>query len=106
MLSENDQRIAQAFQRRLATAIPLYDLRVFGSRARGDATPESDLDIFVGVESLTPEIRRRISEIAWAVGFEMDQVISTFVATRQQVEEGMLAASPLVQAIQREGVRP
>jgi hypothetical protein len=36
----------------------------------------------------------------------MDQVISTFVATRQQVEEGMLAASPLVQTIQREGVRP
>jgi hypothetical protein len=85
MLSENDQRIAQAFQRRLA--------------------PESDLDIFVEVESLTPEIRRRFSEIAWAVGFEMDQVIPTFVATRQQVEEGMFAASPLVQTIQREGPR-
>ena len=43
MLTETDQRIAREFQRRLADVVPVLDLRVFGSRARGDAAPDSDL---------------------------------------------------------------
>ena len=36
MLTETDRRIAREFQRRLAALVPILDLRVFGSRARGD----------------------------------------------------------------------
>ena len=41
MLSEADQYIAQQFQRRLENVVSLLDFRVFGSRARGDAMPDS-----------------------------------------------------------------
>ena len=57
------------------------DLRVFGLRAGGDAELDSDLDVFIEVEACTPELRQRISEIAWEVGFEMGRVISTVVAS-------------------------
>ncbi|MCL4297504.1 MAG: nucleotidyltransferase domain-containing protein [Anaerolineae bacterium] len=106
MLTEKDRQIAQEFQRRLEIVVATLDLRVFGSRARGNAAPDSDLDIFIEVETLTPELRQQISEIAWEVGFEFDRVISTIVATRDQLEHGAMGANPLVLNIEREGVRP
>jgi predicted nucleotidyltransferase len=41
VLSEADRQIAREFQHRLMTIPPVLDLRVFGSRARGDAAPQS-----------------------------------------------------------------
>jgi uncharacterized protein len=55
---------------------------------------------------VTAELRRRISEIAWEVGFEADRVISTIVTTRDQLEHGAMGANPLILNIEREGIRP
>lgn len=106
MLREADRRIAREFRRRLSAIVPIVDLRVFGSRARGDAAPDSDLDVFIELEEATPELRQRISEIAWEVGFEMDRMISTVVTTRDDLEHGAMGANPLVLNVEREGVRP
>jgi len=105
MLAKEDFTIAKAFKDRLMSSFAVVDFRVYGSRSKGDATPESDLDIFIVVESITSEQRRRISEIAWEVGFEMDRVISTFVASRDQLRIGPLAANPILQNIDSEGIR-
>ncbi len=105
-LADQDQRIAREFRQRLARIVPIRDLRVFGSRARGDAAPESDLDVFIELEEASPELRQRISEIAWEVGFEMDRVISTLVTTRDDLEHGAMGANPLILNVEREGVRP
>lgn len=104
MISPADRRVALEFKRRLDEITTVLDVRIFGSRARGDAAPDSDLDVFIEVESLTPELRRRIDEIAWEVGFELDYVISPIVVTREQLQHGPMGASPLILNIEREGV--
>jgi len=106
MLREIDRRIAREFRRRVMAVAPVLDLLVFGSRARGDAAPDSDLDVFIELEEASPKLRQRISEIAWEVGFEGDRVISTVVTTRDDLERGAMGANPLILNIRREGIRP
>lgn len=104
MLTETDRKIACELRRRLTSIIPVLDFCVFGSRVRGTATEDSDLDVFIEVETLTHELRQRIFELAWEVGFEMDRVISTIVATRDQLQHGAIGANPLIRNIEKEGV--
>ena len=105
MLSADDRRVALRFRHRLEQVTPVLDMRVYGSRARGDATPESDMDIFIEVDRITSSMREQISILAWEVGFESDRVISTLVATRDQLEQGAMGANPIVRQIEREGIR-
>ncbi len=104
MLAPNDERIVRKFKRRLQAISPIKRLVIYGSRARGDASEDSDLDIFIELSDLTPQLRRQISDIAWEVGFSEGVVISTFVATTQAIIDSPLAANPILKAIQAEGI--
>jgi uncharacterized protein len=74
------------------------------SRARGDSTWESDLDVCVVLDELTYEDRHTIWDIAWEVGFEHDVLISTVAYSRDEFEQGPCSESPLVLNILQEGV--
>jgi predicted nucleotidyltransferase len=104
MLSPNDARIVRRLKHRIQAIASVKRLVVYGSRARGDDLEESDLDVFIELEALTPQLRKQISDLAWEIGFEEDVVISTFVATSQAITDSALAANPILIAIRSEGI--
>ncbi len=105
MLSPDDSKVAQELKRRLlGEGVPILEALVFGSRARGDHVPESDLDIFLVLDHVDERIQKDISRIAWEVGFEHDRIITTVDYTREQLENSPLRASPFVRTVQDEGI--
>jgi predicted nucleotidyltransferase len=105
MIDEVDRNLVERFKRlMIERGVPLYKTIVFGSRARGERDPESDLDILVLVESLDFSIRETVSRCAWEVGFEAGVIIQTVVMTRDQAEKGPEQSSLLLLAVREEGV--
>lgn len=103
-MTNNDYEIARELKAMLAEHALLTDFRVFGSRARGEAGDESDMDVFVEVETLTPEIKELIHETTWSVGFKNYMVISPLIVSRFEVEETALRSSSIIRNICREGI--
>ena len=104
MMTSKDLKIAAELKRKLAEAIPLLDFRVFGSRARGKADEYSDMDVFIKVQWIGSEMKRKIEDIVWEVGFNNFIVISPLVFTKEEIENTALRSSSIVKNIEEEGV--
>lgn len=100
-----DQSLLSTFAQKVRERFPGAEIRAFGSRARGEARWDSDLDVCVVLDrSVTTSIRAWISDVAWEVGFDADRIITTLVFDLEAFEHGPASASPLVAAIHRDGV--
>jgi predicted nucleotidyltransferase len=103
-MNDRDNQVLQEFTQQLRLRFPDAQVWAFGSRARGEAMPDSDLDVCVVLDQLDEQRDREISDIAWEVGFAHDMVISTVTFSRQEFTTGPLAVSPIVASILHDGV--
>jgi predicted nucleotidyltransferase len=104
-MNDKDYAVAKELKRRLAQHAAIADIRVFGSRARGDNDELSDMDVFIEVETLDREIREKIFDTVWEVGFSNYLVIAPIICTRAEVEDSPFRASPILKNILEEGQR-
>ncbi len=105
MLTARDEEIARRLKATLVAAgIPVLDLLVFGSRARGTAGPDSDMDVCLILGDTAAATLSEVGRIAREVGFEEGVVTTTVEFTRDQIEGSPLRASPFVRAVRSEGV--
>lgn len=104
-MNDREYGIAKKLKERLSQVADLVDFRIFGSRATGNGSDYSDMDVFLVVDSLTKELKEKIFEIVWEVGFENFIVISPLIFTKEEMESSPLRSSPIVRNISKEGVR-
>jgi len=103
-MTDKDKEIAEELKHRLSKTINLIDFRIFGSRARGDASEYSDMDVFIEVEQLSKQLKTEIRDIVWEVGIENSIYISPIIFTRSEIEQSPLRNSSIVSSIYEEGV--
>ncbi|MFQ5901913.1 MAG: nucleotidyltransferase domain-containing protein [Thermodesulfobacteriota bacterium] len=82
----------------------LLELRIFGSKVRGDFDRESDIDIFVVIDSDDWHIREAISNIAANVNIGYNCNISPVIYTKKEHEKNRYFQIMLIQEVEREGV--
>lgn len=103
-LLKNEKRALKSLKKALQEQFGLLDMRVFGSKARGDAAPESDVDVMIEVEEYTPGTESGIDDLLFQTNLEYDCFISAVIFGRRELEEGPLGESPLYRVIAREGI--
>ncbi len=96
--------IARELKQRLIPVVDVVDIRVYGSRARGTAQEDADLDVFIEPEAVNKPIKYGIANIAWEVGLQHLIHISPLVFGRDEIEKTPQRSSPLVRTIKREGI--
>lgn len=77
---------------------------LFGSKARGDAKDDSDIDVLVVLTTDDPYLRSKIRRLAARVSLEYDILISLFAVGRSHWENLSSYRFPIYQTIQAEGI--
>ena len=97
ILVELRRRLEQLYGPRLVRLV------LFGSQARGDAEPGSDIDVLVVIEGPVDPIAEihRTSEIVAGLSLEYDEVISCVFLSHERADTG---GSALLLNIRREGI--
>ena len=85
--------------------VPGATLILYGSRARGDASPASDYDVLILVDTdVQPDLEDRIGDALYEIELEHDAVISALVFNREVWDEPRYRALPLHENVDREGI--
>jgi uncharacterized protein len=81
------------------------ELEIFGSKVRGTAVEDSDIDILILVKKIDPEVLDLIAEEVVTVKLSTDLPISPVVYTLQEFEVNKSLGSPFVYSIEKESIR-
>jgi uncharacterized protein (UPF0332 family)/predicted nucleotidyltransferase len=105
-LQPDELRAVEEFKMRILAELPgqVKDIILFGSKARGDAHPGSDIDLLVVVNRRTPEVDDVISEITADTLLEKRIDISALDFTGDEIAEWSALGTPLMRNVADEGI--
>jgi predicted nucleotidyltransferase len=107
-MKERDKELILELRQKIAADLEKHVRRmvVFGSRVRGEATEDSDLDVLVLVDEKTPEIEQRLEDIAYQVMWDHDfrPMISLKVLELSKYHDAVNRGLSFYKHIEREGV--
>ncbi|MBI3978096.1 MAG: nucleotidyltransferase domain-containing protein [Chloroflexi bacterium] len=84
----------------------LRQVVLFGSYARGTARPESDVDLLVVLDVVTPELENTVSRVAYDVMWRHDfrLLLSVLVLDEERYRSMIVRSYSLARSIEREGI--
>lgn len=108
MISSNDKALILEFKTKLPQGIlsHLKKLIIYGSRVRGDASLDSDLDIVALVDKKNSDIEKKIDDIAYQVMWDHDfrPIISLKVFAEKQFYDAVKKGFSFYQHVAKEGI--
>lgn len=106
LLTPQEGLAIAAFRERVATesGTRLVGFKMFGSRARGEGSPDSDIDILVLISETDDNLKVRIWDIAYRVFNDTDVLISPLVLGRDQYANLVSHERLIAKTIEEEGI--
>jgi len=104
-LTEREKRAIKEAAKLLKEKFMVSEVILFGSKARGDDDPESDIDLLLLTpEPLSWQERENIINTLFDVELAYDVVISIMDTTVSEWENGVFTVLPIHKNISRDGV--
>jgi predicted nucleotidyltransferase len=103
-MDRKDMSVLEQFAATVRKYFPDAEIWAFGSRVRGNASADSDLDVCVVVDNYNEDVDKKIIEAAWEAGFNNDMVISTVAYSKEEFRNGAVSCSPFVKSILSTGI--
>lgn len=82
----------------------IEEMRLFGSRARGEARPDSDYDVLIVLARRTPEAVSACYDAVMAVLLATGRLVSLKIFPRDEFDRLRAIPTPFMRAIQQEGI--
>ena len=103
-MSNQKEIVLAMIKKQVREIDPLADIILYGSRARGDARPDSDWDILILVNSTADiETEKVFRHKLFDVELELGEALSTFVYNKQEWNSKYWM-TPLYKNISIEGI--
>ena len=88
----------------LMAELPVTRVILFGSKARGDAEPDSDIDLLVLTSCpVTTQLRHEITHRLCDINLEHDVCLSRIAVSEEEWENGLIRYMSIHDNIEREG---
>jgi predicted nucleotidyltransferase len=105
-LAPAERQAIEAAAAALHARFPVTDIVLYGFKARGDSSPDSDIDLLVlTARKLAWQEERTIIHELFDIGMRFDVLFSPLTAEAQSWREGLHSVLPIHIEVEREGVR-
>ena len=106
VLRPKEAQAVEEFKEKLLAALPgqVRDIILFGSKARGDGYPESDIDLLVVLENPTKEQTDTVCDITFDILLDRDVDLSAVTFSREEAIRKRELGTPLMRNVAEEGI--
>ena len=104
-MSSQKEILAQ-ITKSVKSVFPEAEVILFGSRARGDSSPDSDFDLLVLLDKqkVNREDEKKVKYPLYEIEFETGKIISPLVLSKREWETRH-RISPFFETVSQEGIR-
>jgi predicted nucleotidyltransferase len=105
-LTPDEQAWLDTYRHELIERYPrsVAHMVIYGSKARGDAYPDSDLDVLLVVRNEAEALRRPLRRLGYDLAVALDVVPSILAYTQAEWDRRKQSGSPFRQAVERDAV--
>jgi len=102
----SEKKVLEKFSQRLHDCLGynLISLKLFGSRVRGDASKESDIDIFIVLKERKPDICELIYDVLFEVDPYYKYKLSLMIFSHKEYKRNERFGSFFIENINRESI--
>lgn len=106
-LTKNEESIVLKLTKRIKDLLgnQLVLLEIFGSKIRGNFTPDSDIDLLIVVKNKDVKLKNKVYDILFEIDPYFEYKISLIIYSTYEYEQNIRLKSPFIENLQREAIK-
>jgi predicted nucleotidyltransferase len=103
-LTDNELSAIRALKETLTRDFGLVELKLIGSKARGDSSQESDIDVVAVVRRHDWRTDLEIYDLCFEISLEYDVLFQPIIYSEEEFHNKRTSVTPFYRTIVREGI--